>query len=307
MNRQRKWLVSLLAVVMLAGLLAGCGGKKNDGKAAEGMPADRRRPRTAAGTSDGSGDSLEPITFTFYGEDASPNWHNMQDAVGRAITEKTGMTLDAEFAVGDPAQKIALIAACGDYPHLISPKGNLGKLVEAGAMLDLTDLIEQHAPNIKKLFGDQIKRLRYSEEDHAIYVIPTYAEVDQTYFDAGGGFQLQHRVVKELGYPQIKTVKDYENAIKAYLKKHPTDENGNPNIGLSLNADDWHMYISVTNPAFFTTGGSDDGEFHIDIDTYEVTYHFLRPDEKEYFRWLNHMNAMACWTRKASCRSMTNT
>ena len=50
------------------------------------------------------------------------------------------------------------------------------------------------------------------------------------------------------------------------------------------------MYISVTNPAFSTTGGSDDGEYFVNQDTNEVTYHFRRPEEKEYFRWLNHMN-----------------
>jgi len=296
MYRKKKWWVLMLAVVMLAGLIAGCGGKKNDGGGSgSGNAGGGTSTSAGSGSGSGSGDSgggeLEPITFTFYGADPNPNWQNMQDAVGRAITAATGVTLDAEFEVGDPQQKISLIAASGKYPHLISPKGDLGKLVEAGAMLDLTDLIEQHAPNIKKLFGDQIKRLRYSEDDPSIYVIPTYAEVGQTYFDAGGGFQLQHRVVKELGFPRIRTVKDFENAIREYLKKHPTDENGNKNIGLTLNADDWRMYISVTTPAFYTTGGPDDGEYHINIDTYEVTYHFRRPIEKEYFRWLNHMNA----------------
>ena len=52
------------------------------------------------------------------------------------------------------------------------------------------------------------------------------------------------------------------------------------------------MYISVTNPAFLTTGAPDDGEYYIDPKTNEATYHFRRPEEKEYFRWLNHMNAI---------------
>ncbi|KAF6614187.1 ABC transporter substrate-binding protein, partial [Paenibacillus sp. EKM208P] len=79
--------------------------------------------------------------------------------------------------------------------------------------------------------------------------------------------------------------------IKDYITKHPTDENGNKNIGLSLNADDWHMY-QVTNSGFQTTGGPDDGEYYIDQKTHQATYHFRRPEEKEYFRWLNHMNSI---------------
>ncbi|WP_309122773.1 ABC transporter substrate-binding protein [Paenibacillus sp.] len=285
MGTTKKWGSILLSVSMVAGLLAACGG--NSGSGDNGA----KEPAPAGNGGEAAADDTSPITFTFYGADESPNWQKMQDAVGKVITERTGVTLDAEYAVGDSSQKIALIAASGDYPDLISPKGELSKLVDAGAMIDLTDLIEEHAPNLKKLFGDQIKRLRYSEEDPSIYVIPTYAEVGGEGLEAGGGFELQHRVVKELGYPKIRTVKDFENAIKAYLEKHPTDENGNPNIGLTLNADDWRMYISVTNPAFYTTGAPDDGEYHIDIDTQEVTYHFRRPVEKEYFRWLNHMNA----------------
>ncbi|WP_027094151.1 ABC transporter substrate-binding protein [Cohnella thermotolerans] len=288
MATNKKWPVALMTTSLLAGLLAGCG--NNNDAASDSQGAGASGSASTASASSGAAEDLKPITFSFYSEDGNPNWNNMQDDVGKAITAKTGVTLQAEFAVGDPVQKSALIASSGKYPDLISAKNSINKFVDAGAVIDLTDLIDKYGPNIKKVYGDELKRLRYSNDDHAIYVLPTYAGVGQTYFNAGGGFELQHRVVKELGYPQIKTLQDYENAIKTYLEKHPTDENGNKNIGLSLNADDWHMYISVTNPAFFVTGGSDDGEYHIDDDTHKVTYHYLRPEEKEYFRWLNHMN-----------------
>lgn len=286
---KKKWSGIVLTTTLVASLLAGCSGNNANNQAAS--PSASSPSSTSTSSASPSPETLAPLTFTFYSEDANPNWMNMQDDVGKVITEKTGITLDAEFAVGDPGQKSALIAASGEYPDLISAKGSINKFVDAGAVLDLTDLIEEHAPNLKKLFEGQMSRLRYSKDDKAIYVIPTYSTVGNTPFKAEGGFQLQHRVVKELGFPKIRTVADYEKAIKDYLKLHPKDENGNPNIGLTLNADDWRMYISVTNPAFYTTGGADDGEFNINIDTQEVTYHFRRPAEKEYFRWLNHMNA----------------
>ncbi len=292
MATKRKWPSLILSATLFAGLLAACSGG-NDGKGASSPSASP----SASGSSSSpesaspSPEKLEPLTLTYYSEDVNPNWANMQDDLGKAITEKTGISIKAEFAVGDAEQKSALIAASGDYPDLIMAKTSISKFVDAGAVLDLTDLIEQHAPNIKKLFEGQMNRLKYSKTDQAIYVIPSYDGIGQQYFEAGGGMQLQHRVVKELGYPKIRTVQDFENAIKAYLAKHPKDENGNPNVGLSLIAEDWRMYIGVTNPAFLSTGGSDDGEYYVDIDTHEVTYHFRRPIEKEYFRWLNHMNA----------------
>ncbi|WP_435170509.1 ABC transporter substrate-binding protein [Paenibacillus glycanilyticus] len=288
MNQISKWSSLALSTTLVAGLLAGCGSNNNDEK---NSGSSANTGGNATNTESAAPEDTSPLTLTFYSEDPSPNWANMQDEIGKTLTEKTGITLDAEFAVGDAVQKSSLIAASGEYPDLISAKGSISKFVDAGAVIDLTDLIDKYAPHLKKLYEGQMSRLRYSNDDHAIYVIPTYAAVGQQYFNAGGGFELQHRVVKELGYPQIRTVADYEKAIKDYLAKHPKDENGNPNIGLSLNADDWHMFISVTNPAFLTTGGSDDGEFYIDIDTQKVTYHYRRPEEKEYFKWLNHMNA----------------
>ncbi|CAH1190398.1 hypothetical protein PAECIP111892_00147 [Paenibacillus auburnensis] len=275
---KKKFVVSSLVALTIASTLAGCSGN-NGSTAGEGSNAE----------DSSSGTDLKPITLTYFSEDGSTNWNNMKDEVGKIITEKTGVTLDAEFAVGDPVQKISLIAATGNYPDLLAAKADVGKLVDAGAVIDLTDLIDKYAPNIKKMLGDKLVRTKYSLDDEAIYAIPTWSAVDEKKMKADGGFELQHRVVKEAGYPEIKTVKDYEKVIQDYIDKHPTDENGNKNIGLSLNGDDWHMY-QVTNSGFQTTGGPDDGEYYIDQETHQATYHFRRPEEKEYFRWLNHMN-----------------
>jgi putative aldouronate transport system substrate-binding protein len=63
-------------------------------------------------------------------------------------------------------------------------------------------------------------------------------------------------------------------------------------VGLSLLADDWRFVISVTNPAFWATGASDDGEIYVDPVTYKAQVHLFRPEEREYIRWLNHMNTI---------------
>ncbi|GIP58889.1 ABC transporter substrate-binding protein [Paenibacillus woosongensis] len=273
----KKTTISVLASVLLLGQLIGCSGSSGG--------------KNASNATNSTGNNASPITLTYFTQDPSANWNNMQDRIGKIITEKTGVVLDAEFAVGDPTQKVAIMAATGEVPDLIAAKADIGKLVDVGAILDLTDLIEEHAPNIKKMLGDKIQRAKYSLEDQAIYTIPTWSAIDERKLKPDYGFQLQHRVVKEAGYPEIRTVQDFEKVIKEYLDKHPTDENGNPNIGLTLNADDWHMY-QVTNMGFFTTGAPDDGEYYVDQETFDVTYHFRRPEEREYFRWLNHMNSI---------------
>ena len=228
-------------------------------------------------------------TFSLYSFDSSPNWNDMQDEVGQEIIEKTGVKLDMEFVLNDSEQRLALMTLSKEYPDFIMPKGDANMLVEAEALVDLAPLIDQYGPNLKKVYGKYMNRLRWSEEDPSIYILPNLFRVGQEQSDAGGTFALQHAVVKELNYPAIRTLKDYEEAIKNYIQLHPTI-NGEPTIGLSLIADDWHFMISVTNPAFFATGAPDDGEFYIDPDTHEALLHYKRPEEKEYFRWLNHMN-----------------
>ena len=47
-------------------------------------------------------------------------------------------------------------------------------------------------------------------------------------------------VVKELSYPRLVIVDDYENAIRTYIDKHPTID-GQPTIGLSLLAEYWRI------------------------------------------------------------------
>lgn len=272
----------LLATTLLIG---GCG-NSGDNKASNGNAGNNK------GTTENSqaADTKEPITFTFFGADANPNWNNMQDAVGKVITEKTGVTLEAEFDVGSGGgqNKIALMTASGDVPDLIFAKGELSKLIDAGLVIDLADLIEEHGPNIKKVIGENMNRMKYSNEDPSIYAITTNGGVDQQYFDAGGGFEIQQRVLKELGYPKVRTVKDFENVLKQYVEKHP-ETDGQPTIPLTLNADDWRIMITVTNPAFLATGAPDDGEYYVNPETYEAQLHYKRPEEKEYFRWLNHM------------------
>lgn len=285
-KRKTKTSAWILSCLLLLGATAGCGSGDNGNNTNSSSSTSNQANSANANVEDTS-----PITFSLFSADPSPNWTGMKDEVGAVLKEKTGVMLDAEFAVGDPGQKVALIASSGQYPDMISAKNDISKLVDVGAMIDLTELIDKHAPNIKKVLGEEgLKRSRYSNEDQAIYAIPTYSAVGQQYFNADGGFELQHRAVKEAGYPEIKTLQDFENVIISYLERHPTDENGNKNIGLTLNADDWYMYITVTNPATITAGYPEDGEYGIDIDTQEVTYHFRRESDKEYFRWLNHMN-----------------
>lgn len=276
----KKVLSLFLAVMMVLTLAVGCG-------------RTTKTDSTPGNTAEASkADDKKPTTFSMYVCEVNPNADGFESPVAKEITKATGVKLDIEYAVSSDGgkQKLSLMAASGDYPDFVYGKGDLNIIKNANGIIKLDELIEKNAPNLKKFYGDSIKRIRWSKEDPSIYYVGG-KEIGQENMEPNAGFQLQHAVMKELGYPKMKTLKDFEAAIKAYKDKYPTID-GQPSIGLSLLADDWRFLITVSNPACFATGGSDDGEWFVDQKSLSVVRHLLRPEEKEYFRWLNHMNAI---------------
>ena len=230
----------------------------------------------------------KPITFTFFTNDATEDMP-FTDPVAQEITKHTGVTLEVDHPVAGDTQTIPLMLASGDYPDLIYAKGDLTKLVNAGAIIPLDDYIEKYGKNMKKLYGDQLVRLRNSSEDPHIYSVGTYGVHDAAY-ETAGTMQLQHAVLKELGYPKIQTLDDYEKAIKTYIGKYP-EINGRKTIGLSLLVDTWQWYIDLSNPGGFVIGYPDNGQWIVDQKTYKAEYKFLDPNISQFYKWLNKMNA----------------
>lgn len=273
--KKHKILSVILSVTLLATLVVGCGSGTKDSKPAS---------TTSSGAMDKS-----PVTLTFFTMDTSEDMP-FDDDVAKKITELTGVTLKISHPItaGD-TQATPLMIASGEYPDLIFGKGDTGKLIDAGAIIKLDDYINKNGKNLKALYGDQLKRLRFSAEDPSIYTVGTNG-VSTAPWNPDGTMQLQQAVLKELGYPKIKTIYDYEKAIKDYVAKYP-EVNGKKTIGMSLMASDWRWLITVGNIASAAAGIPDDGQFKIDDETQKAVYKFQLPEVKEYFKWLNHMNA----------------
>lgn len=231
-------------------------------------------------------ESDEPITLTFFNADGEEK--SFDDPVAQKITEETGIKLEIDYPVGGNDEAIPLMIASGDYPDLIFAKGDIGKLIEAGGVIKLDDLIEEKGDNLKAMYGDQLDRLRNSIEDPSIYTVGTYG-VENAYWETSGTFQIQLDVLRELGYPEIRTLDDFEAAITEYYEMYP-EIDGQSTIPLSLLGSDWRWLITVGDPAGFAAGLAGDGQWAIDEDTGEATYKFLLPELKEYFKWLNGLN-----------------
>lgn len=245
-------------------------------------------PASALKSDTAAKEAPSPITLKFFTVDSTEDMP-FTDPIARAITEKTGVTLQIEHPLAGDQQTIPLMIASGQYPDLIYAKGDLALLVNVGAVIPLDDLIAKKGKNLQALYGDQLSRLRFSPEDPQIYTVGTYG-VKQAVWQVDGSMQLQHAVLKELGYPKIETFTDYENALRAYMAKYP-EINGRKTIGLSLLIDAWQWYIGLSNPGNFTIGKPDDGQWIIDDKTITARYKFMEPEMSLFYEWLCHLNA----------------
>src|SRR5690625_1835391 len=281
LKKQMSILRFVLFVLIGLVVLAGCGNADNNNNTEK----DGNNNGENAGNNDG--EEQEPVTLSLFNADLTED-KSFDDPVAQKITEATGVTLELEHPVGGDEQAIPIMIASGDYPDMIYAKGDIGKLIEAGGVIKLDDRIEDKGDNLKDMYDDQSDRLRNSPEDPSIYTVGTYG-VENAYWETSGTTQIQLDVLRELGYPKIETIYDFEDAITEYIEKYP-EIDGQKTIGLSLLGSDWRWLITVGNPAGFSLGIPDDGQWAIDDDTGESIYKFTLPEIKEYFAWLNHMH-----------------
>lgn len=271
--------VMLLAVSLMTGVLSGCGNDNNTPTNSDNNSSDQNN-----GDENGSGDDV--VELTFYNADGQEDpW---TDPVAQELTKKTGVKLKTDYPVGSDTQRIALMIAEQKFPDMIYAKGDAGSLIDAGALIDMTDLIEQYGPNIKKLYGDEFDKLKHSEEDPSIYQLSSYAKGGTSYKSSGTA-QMQWAVLKENDYKVPETLDEFETMIKDYIKAHPKTEDGMDMIGLTLSASDWHWQITLGNPAgYIAEGAPDNGQWLIDGD-YNATYKFRSEKIRNYFKWLNKL------------------
>ncbi len=261
---KRKYIGTLMIAVSLCGaLMASCGAREDDSIGDDGV--------------------LELEFFNKDGEESL--W---DDPVALALTEATGVRLKIDYPVASQDLTVALMIAEQNFPDLIYAKGDAASLIDAGALIDMTDLIEQYGPNIKKMYGDELDKLKYSEEDPSIYQLSSYA-VGGTKYESSGNAQIQWAALKENNYEVPRTLDELEARIKSYMAAHPTTDQGLSTIGITLSAADWHWMITLGNPAgYIADGQPDNGQWLVDED-FNAMYKFRSDQEREYFRWLNRM------------------
>jgi putative aldouronate transport system substrate-binding protein len=281
MNKQRSMIV-VLCIIFVISIFAGCSSNTNS---SNNTPAPAPAPagdNTVKGT-DTPGPDLSPVTFTISTSDDKLVWDT---PITDALTEKTGVSFKYDLVVGDIHQKWNLWLAAGDYPNVvILDTENIGRYAEAGALLPLNDLIDEYGPNIKKQFGEYYNLLK--DENGQIYSLYPIHKATEPRPDASANFIIQMEVLKDAGYPEVKTFDELYELIKNYVDKYPQID-GQDTIGYSAAMSGWTVNIQFNNPIISALGLPDHGNFRVYADN-KVMFNPVTEEAKAYYAFLNKL------------------
>lgn len=276
---------SLIMVMMTSLALVGC----SSGSDTETKPADDTTKTEATGTDTGTKEpaTVEPFDISVFIASSGPI-PTENNVIYKKFKDELGVTLKEEYLVGDIEQKLGVMIAGGDYPDMITANT---KLTAAGAVIPLEDLIEQHAPNIKKHYEKVWNMLKDPADGH-IYWLPNYGvyqgDFVTTYY-SGPAFWIQKAVLKEFGYPKLKTLDEYFGLIGQYKEKYP-EIDGQPTIGFTTLAYDWRKWPLLNAPEHLA-GYPNDGGVIVDPATNTAQIFADKEIAKKYYKKLNEENA----------------
>ncbi|MUG48044.1 extracellular solute-binding protein [Paenibacillus woosongensis] len=273
-----------ILLLSLSVILSGCsGGAKLGGG--------KNTPEQSAGENNGG--KVEPFEISVFigeaGQQPTPD-----NKIYKMIKEETGASFKFEFLAGDIDQKLGVMIAGSDYPDLMT--GNT-KLTAAGAYIPLEDLIEEHAPNLKKHYERYWNMMKDPDDGH-IYILPNYGVLNGdpvSNWYAGPAFWIQKAVLEDAGYPQVKTLDEYFDLIAKYKEKYPTID-GTPTIGFEILNYDWRNW-GLFNAPQHLIGHPNNGGVVVENGKAEI---FADKDyAKRYYQKLNEMNAAGLVDKEA--------
>ncbi|MDU4695881.1 MAG: extracellular solute-binding protein [Paenibacillus sp.] len=228
-RRMARWISTALAIGMLGTTLLACsnGGNSGSANANEGganSGGNGNAPTSAVATYPIQTDT----TLTYWGELTGnlvgvKNTH--QDVpFFKKWQENTGVPL--EFLAppaGQGREALNVMLASGDLPDMIeynfmSFPGGPEKAISDGYILRLNDLIDKHAPNLKKYLQDNPDIDKMVKTDSGSYYVFPFIRGDE-YLRVFQGPMIRKDCLDDLGLPVPETIDEWTATLKAFKEK----------------------------------------------------------------------------------------
>lgn len=228
----KKIISGILAASMLTATVTGCSaGEKETAPAETKAVIESSIPEkvsdTLASAESGENSFLcadNPVTFTFFnifdGLTFDPSWMVFQEAA-----KMTNVTLESSVSQSASDEKTAynLMLSSGKLADIISyvDIAEMEKLGRDGGLIPLNDLIDEHAPNIKKMLEeDETFRKIATATDGNIFVIPKM----QNSMPVAEADFIRMDWLEKLNLEVPETIDELHTVLKAF---RDSDPNGN--------------------------------------------------------------------------------
>ncbi|WOC32729.1 MULTISPECIES: type 2 periplasmic-binding domain-containing protein [Caproicibacterium] len=216
-----------------------------------------------AGGESGKTDANGIKTFSFYQLGATTAIDLSNTTVGKEITKKTGVKLKCDYQVGGDQATIATTqTASSDYDDFLNCGNEFDVYRDAGALVPLEDYIEKYGTNIKKWYGNDLKKLKDPKTGHIYTLSPSRKPVTPLY--ATAGFYVQKRVLAANNYPRNMTLDQFFTMLENFVKKNPTYQ-GKQVIPFEARGDKDGLYL-ISNVGNYLAGRPNTGGSYFDAD-----------------------------------------
>jgi len=267
----KRRLTSLLILMMLATSLAACSSKDNSAAGNSGNTGNTANETEA---------SSEPVTYPIRTDQTLSYWGEINgNLISVAAThdeipffqdwqKKTGVPLKFTAPpTGQVKESLNVMLASGDLPDMIEYNflgdfpGGPEKAISDGYILKLNDLIDKHAPNLKKYLQDHPDIDKMVKTDSGSYYAFPFIRGDE-FLRVFQGPIIRKDWLDELGLPVPETIDDWTKTLTAFKEKK----------GAAA------PFSVVSKPRFFNESGN--GAF---LGAFGVTRGFYQEDGKIKF------------------------
>lgn len=288
----KKWTSLALTATLSASVLAACG-NADDGNA-DGTNG-QGGEETANFNETGMPIVNDPINLTFFTGKAATNGNNFEETlVWKEYAKMSNMNIKFDLVPFENlTERRNLVLAGGDYPDAFYSSrlgsADISKYGQQGVFIKLDDLIEEHAPNFKKLlekYPDLKKGLTMS--DGHIYSFPSYYDPEFLPMLIGTPLWIKQEWLEKLNMPVPQTIDEFYQYLKAVKE---TDLNGNgiqdevPYGGTGIGS----LIDQLKGAWGIGTRGL--GHKHVDVDPETNELRFIKTDPryKEVLEFVNKL------------------
>lgn len=221
---KKKKIIALgLSLIMGLSLLAGCGGKDGGSSNTGGSDTGSKTEKE----NDKGGDEVVTLKWIQVGNGMPKKYDEWLEQINPYLEEKIGVNLDMEIVPwSDWENRRSVITNSGEYfDILFTDQTRYNAEIASGALLDITDLLEENAPDVYKMIPeDYWKAVSVNDK---IYSIPSYKDSSLTeYFvwdkDVADKYNIDINSVTDIDslYTALKTIKDGEGTSPYYMSKN---------------------------------------------------------------------------------------